>query len=312
MAAQSNPRVTIDKVDSTRPLAEWKPLLADFGRRRHLCYTMDFDTRALLLKEHSDSGDDEARGHHTEIQKRLRDSLAKEYGSDQLEKKIENFVAIGTKPFSILAYHNQFFEQTRRSFVIGAYYPALLSACSLGERILNHLILDLREFYKKTKQYKIVSRKASFDNWQIAIDVLEAWHILLPEVIVEFNALRLLRNRSIHFNAATYANLRDDALAAIYHIREIIDQQFTAFGKRPWFIEGTKGHIFIKRKWEENPFVRTYYLPTCPFVGPYFAILFDGGLQFVDHADYGDGDWTDEEFAAVFEARSSEQLANAS
>lgn len=135
---------------------------------------------------------------------------------------------------------------------------------------------------------------------------------MLPKAAAEFRALKVLRHRSIHFNVSTYGTLREDALAAIHHMREIIDQQFTAFGNRPWFIMGTRGHIFIKREWEENPFIKTYYLPTCPFVGPYFAISFDQGLMFHDHPDYGDGDWTDEEFAAAFEARSPEQLAKSS
>jgi hypothetical protein len=76
---------------------------------------------------------------------------------------------------TVLAYHNQFFDQARRSFVIGAYYPALVSACALGERILNHLILDLRGFYKNKPEYRQVYRKESFDNWQIPVDTLEAW-----------------------------------------------------------------------------------------------------------------------------------------
>jgi hypothetical protein len=118
-----------------------------------------------------------------------------------------------------------------------------------------------------------------------------------------------LRHRSIHFNVSTYATLREDALAAIHHMREIIDQQFSAFGNRPWFIMGTRGQIFIKREWEENPFVKICYLPICPFVGPHFSISFEQGLRIHDHDDYGDGQWTDEEFAEVFEARSPEQLA---
>jgi hypothetical protein len=304
----STERITIDKVDQSKPLAEWKPLLADFGRRRHLSYTMDFDTRAHVFEEPGEGWDAEPRRLHLENRERTKVELAREFGLDQLDQKIENFVAIGSKPFSVLAYHNQFFDQVRRAFVIGAYYPALVGACALGERILNHLILDLRDFYKRTPQYGRVYRKASFDKWQIPIDALEAWNVLLPRAVDEFRALLLLRRRSIHFNVSTYATLREDARAAIHYMREIIDQQFTAFGNRPWFIMGTRGQIFIKRDWEENPFIKTYYLPTCPFVGPYFAISFDQGLRFHDHTDYGDGAWTDQEFAAAFEARLPEQL----
>jgi hypothetical protein len=173
---------------------------------------------------------------------------------------------------------------------------------------LNHLILDLREFYKNTPEYKRVHRKDSFDNWQIPIDTLEAWGVLLPKAIAEFRSLEMLRHRSIHFTLSTYATLRADAMAAISNMREIIEQQFTAFGDRPWFIKGTIGQIFIKRAWENDPFIRTYYLPTCPFVGPYFAISFAKGLAFHDHIDYGDGEWTDEEFVTAFNSRSPEQV----
>lgn len=86
-----------------------------------------------------------------------------------------------------------------------------------------------------------------------------------------------LRHRSFHFNFSTYSSQREDALEAIQYVQTIIDQQFTSFGDRPWFISGTKGHVFIKREWEEVPFIKIYYLPTCPFVGPYFAIFLNRG-----------------------------------
>jgi hypothetical protein len=305
-------RITIDKVDQSKPLAGWKPSLADRGRRRHLSYSMDFDSRAHSFEEPGDEWVPEARRLHLENRERAKENLAQEFGSRDLDSKIENFVAIGPKRFSILAYHNHFFDQARRAFVIGAYYPALVGVCALGERILNHLILDLRDFYKDSQEYERVRKKQSFNKWNVAIDALETWGVLLPQAIDEFRSLLVLRNRSIHFNVSTYATLREDSLAAISHMREIIDQQFTAFGNRPWFIEGTRGHIFIKRQWEEDPFIKTCYLPTCPFVGPYFAISFEQGLRFHDHPDYGDGEWTDEEFAAAFEARSPEQLAKIS
>ena len=309
MATKAIERVSINNAEKSKPLGEWKLSLADYGRRRHLSYTMDFDTRAYFLEEPGEGWTEEARHLHAQNRERVKAGLAREFGEEQLDKKIENFVALGVNTFSILAYHNDFFDQARRAFVMGAYYPALVGACALGERILNHLVLDLRDFYKSTPEYKRVYRKRSFDNWQLQIDTLAAWGVLLPNAVSEFQSLMKLRNDSIHFNPSTYVTLRDVALSAIHHMRKIIEEQFTAFDNRPWFIEGTKGHIFIKRDWEENPFIKTYYLATCPFLGPYFAISFQHGLIFYDHADYGDGDWTDEEFAALFEARSPEQLA---
>ncbi len=308
MSTNSAERTTIDMVDRTKPLDEWKPLVADLGRRRHLSYTRDFDSRAYVFDEPGEEWVEEARQLHLKNRERVIAGLARQFGEDRLDRKVEDFVAIGSKPFSILSYHNQFFEQARQSFVIGAYYPALVGACALGERILNHLILDLRDFYRSTPEYKDVYRKKSFDNWQVPINTLEAWQVLLPKAAAAFRALEALRHRSIHFNVSTYATLREDALAAILHMREIIEQQFPAFADRPWFIPGTSGHVFIKRDWETNPFIKTFYLPTCHLVGPYFAISFDNGLTVHDHPDYGDGSWTDEEFALTFESRRPEQL----
>jgi hypothetical protein len=245
-----------------------------------------------------------AAGHR----ERVRAGLASEFGSHELDAKIANFVAIGSKPFSVISYHNVLFDQVRRAFVIGAYYPALLGACALGERILNHPILDLRDSYRNTAEYRTVARKGSFADWTHAIGTLEAWGVLLPGAAAEFRALIPLRHRSVHFNTSTYATLREDALAAVLHAREIIDQQFTAFGARPWFIEGTRGLIFIKREWEDDPFVRAFYLSTCPFVGPHVAISFQYGLNFYDQNDYGDGDWSDEEFAVAYETRSPDDV----
>lgn len=308
MIIQPNVRVTFDKVDQSKPVTEWKHLLADYGRRRHLSYTMDFDSRARLFEEPSPDWPEESRRLHLEARERARIGFAREFGSDDLDRKISDFIALGSKPFSVLAYHNLFFHQARRAFVMGDYYPALVSACALGERVLNHMILDLRSYYQNTPEYRRVYRQSSFDNWRVPIETLVAWNVLRADAVAEFQSLMTLRHRSIHFNVSTYATLREDALAALQHMREIIDQQFTAFGDRPWFISGTRGQIFIKRRWEEDPFIKTYYLPTCPFVGPYFAISFEHGLRYHDHYDYGDGEWTDEEFAAAFEARTPDQI----
>ncbi len=301
-------RLTIDKIDPSMPMDEWKFLLADYGHRRHLSFTMDFDTRVLLLEEPADTWEELPKKLHYENREKLKAQLEREFGSINFERKLKNFIDLQSKPFSILAYHNRYYEQARQSFVIGAYYPALVSACTLGERILNHLIIDLRDFYKATPQYRRVYNKDSFDNWQVPIDTLEAWGVLVPKAVSEFRALALLRNRSIHFNVSTYTTLRDDAIAALLHLREIIDQQFTAWGDRPWFIKGTIGHVFIARSWETNPFIKTYYLPSCPLVGPYFSISNEDGWRFHDQDNYGDGDWTDEEFAQAYNTRTPDQV----
>jgi hypothetical protein len=43
-------RFTINQIDFTQPLDDWKTRLADYGRRRHLSYTLDFDTRVHRVR----------------------------------------------------------------------------------------------------------------------------------------------------------------------------------------------------------------------------------------------------------------------
>lgn len=307
-SAPSRPTIYDMRPDMT--LAKVKATIPDAGRRRHLSWGFDFDTRALTLGDEPGSGwSEEARRLHAENQARARRRMIAEFGSFAIDAKIENFVALGTKPMSVLAYHNAFFEQVRRSFVMGDYYPALVGACALGERILNHLIIDMRPFFKGTPEYRHVFRKDSFDKWHVPIDTLVAWDILRPVAATEFRALAVLRNRSIHFNVSTYSTLRDDALAAILHMRTVIEEQFGSFATRPWFIPGTLGHVFIRKAFEDHPFVSIYFLPRCPFVGPLFGMRHGaGGWEFFDKPDYGDGAWTDEEFAREYNERDPAQV----
>lgn len=305
MAVFQTTRPTIIDVQAETSIREGKSRIPDAGRRRHLSWSFDFDSRALTMGETpQDNWEPERIEMHRQDQASLRESMIREFGAFSIDAKIENFIAIQTKPLSILSYHNAFNHQVRSAFVMGNYYPALVGACALGERILNHLILDVRDYFKATAQYRYVYRKDSFDNWDVPIDALEAWDILLPEAVTEFRALKRLRHRSIHFNVSTYDTLRDDALAAILHLRTIIEQQFGSFAARPWFIAGTRGHCFIRKSYEDHPFVANYFIPHCPFVGPLFGMgLTEQGWEFYDQPDYGDGDWTDEEFASAYNER---------
>ena len=280
-------------------------LKLDAGRRRYLSWGMDFDSRSAMLSlVIREEWADEVKAQHRLSSESIQKGLIAEFGEHSAKAKLENFIAINTKPLSVLSHHNALYHQIREAFVIEAYYPALVGACALGERILNHLILDMRPHFSTTSEYKKVYRKDSFDDWHVSIDVLEAWKVLLPETVAEFRALVPLRNRSIHFNLKTYGKLREDALSAVLHMRTIIEKQFGSFGLQPWFIRGTKGNLFIRKDYEDHPFVSTYFLPNCPFVGPYFGMEYSpAGWKVHDRPNYGEGSWTDDEFAEVFNNR---------
>jgi hypothetical protein len=166
-----------------------------------------------------------------ENRRRITEAILAEYGPLHGEVKIRNFVDFGRIPFSVFAFHNRFVEQIRASFVGGGYYPALTGACALGERILNHLIILLRDDFRATPQYKRVHAKNSFDNWDLAIDTLNAWNVLLPEVVTAFRELRVIRGRAIHFRPEL--DTTDRALALEAGALSPPDRRWTIRSRRP-------------------------------------------------------------------------------
>lgn len=269
--------------------------------KRYRVLSFDFDTRVhMLTQEISNEWDDQVKKLHRQNRKAIEKELVSFYGQEFQEAKRQNFIDLGDKPLSILAFHNRFFEQIRTAFVIGAYYPALTATCALGERILNHLILILRDDFRNTPEYKMVSRKDSFDNWDIPIDTLESWSILLPDVTKQFRRLRDLRNKAIHFRPEVDSNDRALALEAIQCLREIIRNQFSAFGSQPWFITNIPDESYIKQDWESMPFIQKVYLANCISVGPKHRIeSLIPKIVVNDNFQYEESEITDEEFSEI-------------
>jgi thiamine pyrophosphokinase len=266
--------------------------------KRYRVLHWDFDTRArTLLDPIREEWDEEVKKLHYENRARTERSLIAQYGEIRVEQKRKNFIDLEAKTFSIVAFHNKFFEQVRTSFVMGAYYPALTAACALGERILNHLILVLRNDYRSTPEYKKIYRKDSFDDWVLAIETLVAWDILLPEVKDQFYELMEMRHKAIHFRPETDRNDRELALEAIRCLQRIIGTQFSGFGPQPWFITGIPGEIYIKKEWENRPFIKKVYLPNCAYVGPRHIIeSLVPQIVVNDRFEYEDKEVPDEEF----------------
>jgi hypothetical protein len=231
----------------------------------------DFDTRAAFLGQTiEDSWETTVKELWRSNQAGVRNGLAAQFGSDDWERKERDFIAIGTKPFSVLAFHNTFQEQIRISFVAGGYYPALVGACALGERILNHIVFAIREDFRKTDGYKKVYRKKSFDDCNIPLDVLEEWGVLLPDALPPFRALQRIRNESVHFSPNLDIDCREPALRAIEHISKIVEVQFSAWGNKHWTIS-IPGEVYLKETAEALPFIARVWLKAgagCVRVGP--------------------------------------------
>jgi len=139
-------------------------------------------------------------------------------------------------------------------------------------------------------------------GWPFAISVLSDWRVLVDDAGAEFLALGEIRNRSVHFNPETYQSLREDAVVALQRLNAIIAKQFGYFGFQPWFIEDTPSAQFVKRAYENDPFVRVYIIPRSGFVGLLYGmeISREGYWYHLDYADYGDEELSDAEFAKGF------------
>lgn len=274
--------------------------------KRYRVLGWDLDSTAnILAMQISESWEPHVQEGHRKNKEQVTQEMIQKYGRSHIETKIQNLIDLGSSPFSVLAFHNKFLRQIRNSYITGSYYPALTGACALGERILNYLLLTLRGFYRSTLQHKKVYRKSSFDDWTLAIDTLEAWHILLPEAVNDYRKLAEIRNRAIHFDPATDQNDRALALSSISILSNIIQTQFSGFGPQPWFIPNIPGASFIKKEAEKEPFIKVVYLPNCALVGPYHTLDFEPTDTHVkvkvhDGYLYPETEISDQEFADLF------------
>ncbi len=269
--------------------------------KRYRILQFDFDSRALgLSMKIEEDWPPEVRQLHEANHEKVRASVLAEFGSEAAERKLADFIELGPKSFSVLAFHNKFLVQIRAAFVIGSYYPALTGACALGERILNHLVRTLREDFASTPEYKRVV-KDSFNSWSTPIEVLESWKVLLPEVAAKFRQLWDLRWRAIHFDPKTDRDDRPLALQAIRLIDQIVQGQFGAWGSMPWLLL-LPGEPYIAKEAETLPFVRRVYLPNCRLVGPRHKLdIVEGRFVIHDDFPYEDREVTDEEFRKLRE-----------
>lgn len=271
--------------------------------KRYRVLLMDFDTRATILSHPiGENWESRALEQWQKNKTMIIQGLVAQYGPAGQQQKIQNFIDLGPAPFSVVAFHNVFFRQARDAFVMGAYYPALTAICALGERVLNHLVIKLRDDFQGTNEYKRVHRKDSFDDWEHAIGTLEAWKVLLPEAADQFRKLKGIRHRAIHFNPETERGTRAIALDAFKVFHQIVDTQFTAFGNRPWYIPDSAGVTFVRKAAEAEPFVSRVILPSCSLVGPAHRLEHrgDGHVVALDPTEYPDREVSDEEYVELF------------
>lgn len=271
--------------------------------KRYRTMNADFDSSANILNlEIKDEWEAEVKASHKDAKKSVRESMQRNYGTSSYEAKEKNIIDIGSTFPSIIAFHNKFLNQSRAAFIVGGYYPAFTGITTLTERVLNHLVIALRDDFKLTPEYKKVHSKASFTDWDEVIRILEAWDILLSDSKPHVLKLKKLRHQyAAHFNPETDVKDREFALEAILAFQEFIRIQFGFFGMQPWFIPDTRGEFFIKQEFETHPFVKRIYLPNCALVGPsHHFVMVEKELKIVDDK-YPDIEVSDKEFIRLRE-----------
>lgn len=266
--------------------------------KRYRVVGFDFDTRVRSFDPIPDDWEEEVKAMHRQNRDRTIAGLKFEHGELRFEEKLQNFVDLGTKPISVLAFHNRFYTQARAAFVHCQYYPALTGVCALGERVLNHLVLGLRDHYRASASYKHVYRKDSFDRWEVAIDALVEWKVLTTEAEEHFRQLCKLRNNAIHFNLETERHVRIDALNALLTFGKVVDTQFAALGQLPWLFM-SPGEVYIRKEWETAHFIQLVYIPNAVYVGPKHQVVSVFPWQVADPNEYDPVEVSDEEFTRL-------------
>lgn len=278
------------------------------GCRRYRPLGLTFDTRNVVLDTViDDDWEPGVRSQWAANQAAVRAGLLAELGTANAEAKVENYRAMGSAPWSIVFEHSRLLAQVRLAFAHGDFYPALVGACALAERILVQLILVLRQdFQNDPATTKRVRRGGPFHEWGASIDVLHGWAVLSDELANTYRRLEDQRHAAVHFDPRLTVGGREPALRALLLLQEIVGGLFSPIGGPPRFIAGTPGAAFLSLEAEQTPVVRRVFLPQCVLVSPAHLMCpaesIATGWQVVDDADYGPDLLTDEAFASALPA----------
>ena len=266
---------------------------------------MSFNTQAHILTMEINPGwDPEIIAQHEQNRSNARMRLIHEFGNADHDRKITDYAELGAAPWSVVDQHNVFMGQVRDAFAFGAYYPALVGACALGERLLNELVIRLRGSYVSHPATVKVAKQATFNDWILCIEALFEWGVIDDPLATKFNDLRKFRNRSVHYGKHLVgSDARDDALKAVLLVQGIVQDLFRPHGGPPQFIAGVTGHSFLALDSEGQPFIREFILPASVLVSPNFRMVFNDEMGWFDVFD---DDTYEDEFPTLTDAEFAE------
>ncbi|MGH3569041.1 MAG: hypothetical protein ACRDRH_24065 [Pseudonocardia sp.] len=256
------------------------------GCRRYLPISLSFDTRAYILgTDIEERWDEQVKAQWRQNKQSMSEHLIHQYGADGFDRKITDFVDLDKAPWTVIAPHVPILNDIRRSFIAGAHYSALLGAAGLGERILNDLVLQLRDAFAGHPATKRIAKKKSFDNWPVMAETLKDWGILDAGVTSACIKFAELRNSVVHFRPDKNIHVRSAALQAMGHLSQLIEHVFAPMGRPPRFIAGTTGHSFLSLDAESHPLIQLYFIPNSVLVSPDFEFR-DSLTSIYDEQDY--------------------------
>lgn len=235
--------------------------------------------------------------------KELESSIKAGYGEFNFDKKFKRYMALEKPVLSIVGEHSALLEDIGNAYISGNLYSALTGACCLGERIFNDIIFKVMDDFKSSTHYKNVYNKGSIIDWDFAIQILDDWGILDPEVAKKYRRLARLRNESVHYQKKSQ-DLEAMSLEAINIINFIILRLFGIDQHRKDILIyfEVPGELFIKKVAEKNPLAKAYYLPCAVLVGPQYEMEYDaasGKFRVLDSHPYDKTEISDAEFVRL-------------
>lgn len=236
-----------------------------------------------------------------EYKEEQRVSMGKKYGSGNFNEKFKRWISIPKPVLSVVGEHSYLLQDIEDAYILGSFYSALTGACCLGERIFNQIILNTKEFYRSTMEYKTIYRKDSINDWNLGINTLVAWGIIKTETEIKFRQLGELRNASVHFQKKEQ-DLEKLAVESIRLVNLIVSDLFELKKEKDfliWF--EVPGELYLKKEAEEKPFIKAFFIPCAPLVDFNHTIESTTNLSYriVGGGSYETREITDEEFVRL-------------
>ena len=228
-----------------------------------------------------------------------RELVAFRYGEFDIDTKCARWLSVSPPDLCVPVEWHDLLREVESAYVHGDFYPALTSACCLGERVLDHLIIGLRAHFKASARYKEAVAKDSFQDWSKAISLLRDWGILNKNLATQFEELLKLRNPAVHFGGL--ADRSEKAHRAVELAYSITSRMF-GIGPENFFI--CEGEVYIRRDRQADPVVKEFILPHCCLVGYKHKVEDRSGVPtIVDDERYEEAQISDHDFALLRRAQ---------